>query len=407
MIKKASNFLFLLALIFSVTAFSAVIYCDAKYPAQIYSSSKSQIKINDFCSVFTNSKNQAKSVSSLGSATYPSVMKVLGIVPVKDVNVSVVPADSVVVCGTPFGVMLYSQGVMVVGSAPFKSAQGNVDPALDAGIKVGDMILSIDGVQVNSIEDVTECVKRSGGKKMNFLCSRDGKNFTAAVTAQKGADDDNYHIGLWVRDSSAGIGTMTFYHPDLSVAVGFGHPICDADTGKPIELSQGTAVNATIYSLRKGAAGNPGELLGALKIRSPLGEVLQNSNNGVYFECNYQPDGVVMPVSYWSEATTGKAQIYTTVNGQTPCYYDVRIDGINPNSDSKNFEITVTDPKLIEQTGGILQGMSGSPLIQNGKLIGAVTHVLVDDSCKGYGIFAETMLDTAQSVSVRQLKEAS
>ena len=114
-----------------------------------------------------------------------------------------------------------------------------------------------------------------------------------------------------------------------------------------------------------------------------------------------------MPVSYWSEATTGKAQIYTTVNGQTPCYYDVRIDGINPNSDSKNFEITVTDPKLIEQTGGILQGMSGSPLIQNGKLIGAVTHVLVDDSCKGYGIFAETMLETAQSVSVRQLKEAS
>ncbi len=396
-----------MAMIFSVVAFSAIIYCDAKYPEFIYSSSKSQIKINNFCTVVAKNEKGAKSVSSTDSTTYQSVMKVLGVVPVKDMRVSVAPADSVVVCGTPFGVMLYSEGVMVVGSAAFKSAQGNINPALDAGIKVGDLILSIDGSKVSSIEDVTACVKKSEGRAMSFLCRRDEKEFTACVTAKKGADDGAYHIGLWVRDSSAGIGTMTFYHPELSVGVGFGHPICDADTGKTIEISQGKAVNATIYSFRKGAAGNPGELLGALKIRSPLGEVLQNLNNGVYFDCNYQPTGEVMPLAYWNEAQTGAAKIYTTINGQTPCYYDVRIDKINPNSEIKNFEITVTDKTLLNETGGILQGMSGSPIIQNGKLIGAVTHVLVDDSCKGYGIFAESMLETALSVAEEQLELAS
>ncbi len=397
-----------MSMIFSVVAFSAIIYCDAKYPEYIYSGSKSQIKINNFCTVVAKNEKGVKSVSSTDATTYQSVMKVLGIVPVKDMRVSVAPADSVVVCGTPFGVMLYSEGVMVVGSAAFNSAEGNINPALDAGIRVGDLIISIDGKKVSSIEDVTACVKKSEGRAMSFLCHRDEKEFTACVTAKKGTDDGVYHIGLWVRDSSAGIGTMTFYHPKLSVGVGFGHPICDADTGKTIEISQGKAVNATIYSFRKGAAGNPGELLGALKIRSPLGEVIKNTNNGVYFDCNYQPTGEIMPLAYWNEAQTGAAKIYTTINGQTPCYYDVRIDKINPNSEIKNFEITVTDKTLLSETGGILQGMSGSPVVQNGKLVGAITHVLVDDPTRGYAIFAENMLETAQSVADQQkLKDAS
>ena len=380
--------------------FSAIVYCDATYPEYIYSSNKSQIKINNFCTVFSKENSE-------DNQTYQSVMKLLGIVPVKDMTVSVAPADKVVVCGTPFGVMLYSEGVMVVGSAAVKTEKGNQNPALDAGIKVGDLILSINGEKVASIEDITACVKKSEGKAMAFLCRREDNEFTANVTAQKGSEDGAYHIGLWIRDSSAGIGTMTFYCPELSVGVGFGHPICDADTGKTVEISEGKAVNATIYSFRRGAAGNPGELLGALKIRSPLGEVIENCYNGVYFDCQYQPTGQVMTLAHWNEAKTGNAQIYTTINGQTPCCYDVRIEKINPNSQIKNFEITITDQNLLSQTGGILQGMSGSPIIQNGKLIGAVTHVLVDDSTQGYGIFAENMLETAQSVAEEQLKDAS
>ncbi len=341
------------------------------------------------------------------SQTDSSVMKVMGILPVKDVTVSVAPTDNVVVCGTPFGVMLYSRGVMVVGSAAVNTNKGAVNPAAQSGIRVGDIIISIDGMVVNSIEDVTRVVKNSQGQKLTFLCTRDSNEFTASVSPVKSVEDNAYHIGLWVRDSSAGIGTMTFYDPALSVGVGFGHPVCDADTGQVIPLSNGTAVNATVYSYRKGAAGNPGELLGALKIRSVFGEVITNTDNGVYFECEYQPDGVVMSIAGWNEVQTGTAQIYTTINGQTPCYYDVRIDKINANSHTKNLELTVTDEALLEQTGGILQGMSGSPIIQNGKLIGAVTHVLLDDSTKGYAIFAENMLETAQGVAKENLKEVS
>ncbi len=393
--QKFIKILFSIMLAISMAAFSVIIYCDSKYPSNIYSNSNETIKLNSYCSLFNKSTESSR------------VMKVLGVLPVKDVTVSSVPVDEVVVSGTPFGVMLYSQGVMVVGTMPFMSSVGQVEPAKQSGIRVGDIIHSIDGKAVNSIEDVTECVKKSAGKTMAFLCSRNGSEFTAQVTAQKSTEDNLYHVGLWVRDSSAGIGTMTFYHPDLAMGVGFGHPICDVDTGNVIDVSQGCAVNATIYSLRKSAPGNPGELLGALKVRSPLGEVLQNCDNGVYFNCEYQPEGETMSLAYWSEVTTGKAQIYTTVEGQSPQYYDVRIDKINPKASNKNFVVTVTDPKLLEQTGGIVQGMSGSPIIQNGKLIGAMTHVFVDDPTKGYGIFAENMLETAQSVSEQKLNNAS
>ncbi len=393
--QKIIKILFSVLLAFSVVSFSAIIYCDAKYPSNIYSNSADKIKLNSYCTLFGNRAGNQK------------VMKVLGILPVKDVTVSTAPTDRVVVSGTPFGVMLYSQGVMVVGSMPFESAAGEVEPGAQSGIRVGDIIHSIDGVQVNSIEEVTDCVKKSNGKRMIFLCSRNGSEFTAYVTAQKSKADNLYHIGLWVRDSSAGIGTMTFYYPALSMGVGFGHPICDVDTGNVIDVSTGCAVNATIYSLRKSAPGNPGELLGALKVRSVLGEVLQNCDNGVYFNCEYQPQGESMPLAYWNEVTTGKAQIYTTLEGQIPQYYDVRIEKINAKSSNKNFVIIVTDPRLIEQTGGIVQGMSGSPIIQNGKLVGAMTHVFVDDPTSGYGIFAETMLKTAQSVADQQLKDAS
>ena len=394
-IKKAIKFVFTICLIFSITAFSAIVYCDATYPQSIYSATNKKIKINPFCSILSDSQTDS------------SVMTVMGILPVKDVTVSTAPTDSVVVCGTPFGVMLYSRGVMVVGSAAVNTKKGLINPAAQSGIRVGDIIISIDGVAVNSIEDVTRVIKNSQGQSLNFLCTRDSKEFTASVAPVMSSDDGAYHIGLWVRDSSAGIGTMTFYCPALSVGVGFGHPVCDADTGQVIPLSQGTAVNATVYSYRKGAAGNPGELLGALKIRSVLGKVITNTDNGVYFECDYQPDGVVMPIAGWNEAQTGTAKIYTTINGQTPCYYDVRIDKINANSHTKNLELTVIDKDLIEQTGGILQGMSGSPIIQNGKLVGAVTHVLLDDSAQGYGIFAENMLETARFLTPEQLKDAS
>ncbi len=387
-----------------IVIFSLVFYYDKSYPDKIYTSNYNNAIIGN-CSVEINKSSLTVSANK---GTYNSVIKLFGIVPVKDVSLSVVPEKSVVVSGAPFGVMLYSQGVMVVGCNSFATKKGNVNPSQIAGIKVGDIILRINSKPMTSIEDVTHQVLSSEGRPLAVEYKRGSEIKKTTIIPQKGTDDSRYHIGLWVRDSSAGIGIISFFDPDSGVAVGFGHPICDADTGNRVEISNGTAVSASVYSVRKSSKGNPGELLGTLKIRSPLGKVIKNENNGVYFDYDVYPQGQPMPIAYSCEVKKGKAQIYTDIDGDGAKYYDVQIESINPSETTKNLVLKITDKGLISKTGGIVQGMSGSPILQNGKLVGAITHVLVDDPTKGYGIFAEDMLETAQSVAEsNKLKEAS
>lgn len=385
--------------------FAMVAYFDCMYPSTIHTASSGNVRINSICTA--KKVSTVEQASAKKSNSYESVIKLFGVIPIKNVSVSVAEHDEVVMCGTPFGVMLYSRGVMVVDSADFRSASGLVNPAKQAGLTVGDILISLNGEHVTSTEDVTRIVASSNGEPVVALYERNNSECECTIYPQKCADDNAYKIGLWVRDSSAGIGTLTFYDVNSGVAVGFGHGICDADTGQIISISHGTAVSASLYGIKKGAAGNPGELLGTLNIFGTLGKVILNDQTGVYIDTKYAPKGVALPVAHWQEVKKGDAEVYLSVDGEQPQYYSVRLDDINANGKTKNFTVTVTDPRLKERTGGIVQGMSGSPIVQGGKLVGAVTHVLINNSTKGYGIFAENMLETANGLTDRATSEAS
>ncbi len=323
--------------------------------------------------------------------------------PVKQASVDGVETNQVIVCGSPFGVMLYSKGVMVVGSNSFKGEKGEVNPSKAAGIKQGDLLITLNGEYVTSNEDVARIIEKSNGNSVQAVCERDSREYSTLLHPQKCVTDGAYKVGLWVRDSSAGIGTMTFYDVKTGISVGFGHGICDSDTKQIVPISSGRAVSANLYGIRKGAVGNPGELLGTLNVFGNIGSVQMNDETGVYIDAAKEPKGIKMPVSASDEISAGKAEIYLSVDGNAPQYYAVKIDKIKQGK-TKNFTVTVIDEKLIKATGGIVQGMSGSPILKDGKLIGAITHVLVDDSTRGYGIFAENMLETARSLE--KLKEA-
>ena len=387
--KRTVKFIAILLSVACAAVFSMVAHFDKTYPSVIHTATNEKIQIDRFCTAESGQ------------------IRLFGIIPVKSVNVSVAQPNEVLICGTPFGVMLYSRGVMVVGSNSFKSVSGEVNPSASAGIKSGDILITLGGEYVTSNEDVARIISSCSGKSIPAVYERDGVEHSTTLHPQKCLNDGVYKIGLWVRDSSAGIGTMTFYDIENGVSVGFGHGICDADTGQLVENSHGTAVSANLYGIKKGAAGNPGELLGTLNVFGSIGKVSLNDTTGVYIRSGYVPEGIKLPVASWQEVKTGDAKIYLSVDGKSPQYYSVKIDNINPSGKIKNFTVTVTDKDLINRTGGIVQGMSGTPIIQNGLFIGAITHVFINDSTTGYGIFAENMLETAQSVSEKQLKEVS
>ncbi|MCL2884594.1 MAG: SpoIVB peptidase, partial [Oscillospiraceae bacterium] len=230
---------------------------------------------------------------------------------------------------------------------------------------------------------------------------RDNIVFDAQLTPVKSVTENRYKAGMWVRDSAAGIGTLTFYVPGTNIFAGLGHAICDTDTGETMPLASGEIVPARIYSIKPGVAGTPGELRGGFEMGS-LGSLTVNGDTGTYGQLTSLPavhDAV--PVAMKQEVKPGAAQILTTIDGTDPVLYDVRIDQVKYSdaSPTRNLVITITDPRLLDKTGGIVQGMSGSPILQNGKLVGAVTHVFVNDPTRGYGIFAENMLKTADSVA--------
>ncbi|MBQ7101233.1 MAG: SpoIVB peptidase, partial [Clostridia bacterium] len=330
------------------------------------------------------------------SRVYPAQIKLWGVVPVKDSTVKVVNRRYVTLGGTPFGLRIFTSGVLVtgVGSVPTKS--GAAYPAKKAGIKQGDIIIRINGATVTSNQEITQLVENSGGRKLTVELVRDGKNKTVSLLPVKQSADGRYKIGLWVRDSTAGVGTITFVDSDTGVFAGLGHAICDADTGDIMPLRTGDILGATIRGCVKGTSGTPGELCGVFTT-GVLGELYINGSNGVYGVLNKLPEkSAKIPVALSDEVVTGKAQIISTVNGTEPKYYDIEITKIHRvNDEEKNMVIKVTDEELLGKTGGIVQGMSGSPIVQNGMLVGAVTHVFVNDPQQGYAIFADTMLDTA------------
>ena len=341
---------------------------------------------------------------------YDVDLKLFGIIPVSTVNVEVVDEMYVAVLGNPFGMKLYTEGVLVIDISEVESENGLENPAKQAGIKKGDYIVSVNGHKIYTNEELSEIVEKSDGKKMKFTIIRNNKKININLTAVMSKETGNYKIGIWIKDSSAGIGTLTFYSPATGVVCGLGHGICDDDTGTLLHLNSGEIVTAEIVGIEKGKVGSPGQLEGKFGYTS-LGNIDLNSDCGVYSVLkNGRGFSDYKEIALKQEIKNGKGQILCTVEGDEPQLYSCKITLRTSAylSKTQNMIVTITDERLLNATGGIVQGMSGAPILQNGKLVGAITHVLVDDPQKGYAIFAENMLETLKDVAKEnKLKEAS
>ncbi len=319
-------------------------------------------------------------------------LKLFGLIPLKNVRVTSVEELSLVASGEPFGIKLFSQGVMAVGFGDIYAPSGTCCPAKEAGIEEGDIIITVDGKIVSGNDELSSIVSASEGRPLEVVYRRD--NVEIATHVVPVSDSGGYKIGMWVRDSSAGIGTLTYIDPSDGSVAGLGHGISDVDTGVIYPVSSGEFVDVVITDVRKGSIGLPGELRGMFVTDAPFATLDYNCETGIYGKLLTDCDDLTMPVGLKQEIHTGKAKILTTVDGSEPEYCDVEIEQINlsDRSMTKNMVIRVTDTDLISKTGGIVQGMSGSPIVQDGKIIGAVTHVFVNEPEKGYGIFIENML---------------
>ena len=326
-------------------------------------------------------------------------LALFGVLPVKTVRAVSTPRRTVQVCGTPFGVKLFSDGALVVAFSDRYTALGSENPAKAAGLRLGDLIVSAGGREVRSNDDLTAAIRAADGRPLPVVYRRGGAQYTAELVPVKDEQGD-YKAGVWVRDSGAGIGTMSFIDPAHGTFAGLGHSISDADTGADLTLLSGEIVPVTITGCIRGAAGSPGELRGEFSA-APAGTVLANDTAGVYGQYSGSQTGHSMPVANLQEVIPGDAELWTTVQGTTAQPYKVKIErvtmtGSDPN---RNLLIRVTDAHLLEATGGIVQGMSGSPIVQNGQLAAVLTHVLVNDPTSGYAIFAATMLEKADAVA--------
>ena len=310
----------------------------------------------------------------------------------------------VIPCGYPFGIKMFTEGVVVVGLTDVEENGIFRNPAQEAGIRVGDVLTELDGQPVSLNEDVAAIIASSGGREISYTLKRKDQTLTGTLQPIR-ADSGEYKAGIWVRDSSAGIGTMTYYDPSTMIFAGLGHAVCDVDTGETLPLGKGEIVDVTITGVEKGISGQPGSLQGSFEGSRLAGFMAVNSETGVYGQLTSLPVSTLkpVPIAMKQEVREGAAQIYTTISGRTPQCYDIVIESVNLSSTAKtkSMVIRVTDPELLEATGGILQGMSGSPILQDGKLVGAVTHVFVNDQTRGYGIFAENMQETASSLEIR------
>lgn len=377
---------------------------SATLPDRYYLAKGSRFSLGDSSLIQTSSNDgYPLSVYSSTGNTFRMDLKLLGLINIKPVSVQVVDRRVVALCGTPFGIKMVTDGVMVVGTGAVTDCNSRaVSPAQTAGIQEGDIILSINGEKISSKKQLTKLVESSAGQPLSLVVRRGEQLTSLHLSPVRSSLDNSYHLGLWVRDSSAGIGTMTFYDPNNGCFAGLGHAICDVDTGQLMPLSQVEIVEASIIGVHAGKSGSPGQLQGAFVANRSIGSLYTNSYNGVYGRLMNQPvDAQTIPMAQCQEVRQGPVKILTTVSGQKPQLFDACIEKLSLSQDepTKNMVLRITDPDLLELSGGIVQGMSGSPIIQDGMLVGAVTHVFVNDPTRGYGIFAENMDNTLLTVA--------
>ena len=306
--------------------------------------------------------------------------------------------DSVTVGGMPFGIKFFSGNMTVNGFADVDGENGSFSPAFEAGMRENDVIIKLNNKKVKTAEEVTRIIEDSNGKEVTFKCIRNGEDISFNVKPIKSISSGKFRIGIWIKDSTAGIGTVTYIDPKTGEFGGLGHGICSSETGELLPIRRGIVSDVKVSGIEKGEVGDPGEIKGYFS-SGKLGIITKNSDEGVFgvFTDIISNEKYTKPVVIGSkeETKTGKATILSTLSTNEIKEYDIEIVCDHSIENQKSFVVVATDPDLIAETGGIVQGMSGSPIIQNGKLIGAITHVLVNDPTKGYGIFIENMLASA------------
>lgn len=314
-------------------------------------------------------------------------------VSLKEISVNVIPKMKVVPLGNAIGLKLYTEGVLIVGMSDIEGQK----PYEKAGIKEGDRIIAVNNKEISSTEELVETVNNTKGKETIIKYMRKNVEETTSMIPAK-TKDNEYKLGLWVRDAAAGVGTATFYVPESGMFASLGHGITDVDTGELITIANGELVTTNIVSVQKGEKGKPGEIKGTIEGGSKLGNITKNTGFGIFGKINNKNsmniDMEEMEIANRDEIKQGKAQIICELETGKKEYYDIEIQRIytNNNKDNKSILIKVTDERLLEKTGGIIQGMSGSPIIQSNKFIGAITHVLVNDPTSGYAVFADMMI---------------
>ncbi len=315
-------------------------------------------------------------------------LKLFGSVPIKEVKETAVKRPTLIAGGQAFGIKLVTDGVMIID---MKKINGRC-PAEEAGLRIGDVIEEINGEKVGSNSRISELIRSSRGSDCKVTFRRSDSKFECTLTPVFG--EGSYRAGMWVRDSSAGIGTLTFADPATGAFAGLGHSICDADTHEPLPLSQGSVSGVKLSGCTKSAKGDPGQLIGEFTDEE-LGQLTLNCSGGVYGESEILSDvslqGEEFPLGFSQEVREGSAYILAQLDDSGVKRYDITIERVSPIDCDHDLIIKTNDKRLLRKAGGIVQGMSGSPIIQDGRLVGAVTHVFVDDPTGGYGIFAERM----------------
>lgn len=387
---------FIKNLIIAVTVITLflMVYGFYTVPDEIYGVSGENIRVNNLYTVTCRQGDVKRDMyTAEKEGRYNVRVSLFNTIPIKNSSLTVSDRHYVVPSGEIFGLRLFTEGVLIIKTETVDTAHGNISPCDMAGLKKGDVILKVDGTTVVSSNALSEILSRGDKNAFEIEYERNSRIRKTVLNTYYSVSQCKYKAGMWIRDSAAGIGTMTFYDPQTGAFAGLGHGVCDIDTGEMLTFSDGDIVSAKITGCYKGEKGKAGELCGVFS-GNTIGMLLSNNSIGVYGvipvkKAKAEP----IPVAMSYEVQEGKAQIISTVDESGICRYEVEISRINPSSaENKNMVIKITDAKLIEKTGGIVQGMSGSPIIQNGKLVGAVTHVLVNDPTKGYGIFAETMV---------------
>lgn len=348
-----------------------------------------------------NEGSKSYNINGIETGESQLQLKLLGIIPIKDVNLNVIERPNLIPGGNAIGVRLNTRGVLVVAITDVIDINGiRSSPAKDAGLKVGDSIVAINDEKIVSAEQVVEILNRIKDEKIKIRILRNNVEFETTTKSVQCLQDNSYRLGIWVRDKTTGIGTLTYINPSNNAFAALGHGITDIDTSKLLTVEDGLIMEAKVSDITEGKKGVPGEIKGVFyKTDEVIGEIKINDEFGIYGKLNkdYLENNKfkTIPMGFKEEVTEGKAHILTTIEDNKVEKFEINIEKVE-NHDKANIKsmiIKITDKRLLEKTGGIVQGMSGSPIIQNGKLIGAVTHVFINDPTKGYGLFIEWMYE--------------